>query len=256
MSDNAVRYLKREGAPDLAYIYTPADDRGADLPIVMFCGGFRSDMMGTKAEYFENQCKARGQAYLRFDYSGHGLSGGAFKGCTISTWLGDSLAIFDVLVNGPVVVVGSSMGGWIGLLMARERSEFVKGYIGIAAAPDFTQRLYDDELSDEHREAIEAQGYVEIPNEYSDEPYIFTKALFEDGANNFVLSGNTAHDYPIILFHGRLDTTVPESAPLAIQQRYSGSSFEIVFIDDGDHRLSTTQDLEMINQGIARISGV
>lgn len=256
MSDNAVQYLKREDAPDLAYIYTPADDRGVGLPVVMFCGGFKSDMMGTKAAYFEDQCKARGQAYLRFDYSGHGMSGGAFKDGTIGAWLGDALAIFDALVNGSVVVAGSSMGGWIGLLMARERAEFVKGYIGIAAAPDFTKRLYDSEMSDEHREAIAAQGYVEISNEYSDEPYIFTKALFEDGRHNFVLDRDTVHDYPMVLFHGRLDTSVPESAPLAIGQRYSGASLETVFIDDGDHRLSRDQDLEMIAKGIADISGV
>ena len=256
MTDNVVQYLKRDGANDLAYIYTPADERGAHLPTVMFCGGFKSDMMGTKAEYFEDQCKARGQAYLRFDYTGHGMSEGAFKDGTIGEWLSDALAIFDGIVNGPVVIVGSSMGGWIGLLMARERAEHLKGYIGVAAAPDFTQRLYENELSDEHRAEIEARGYVEIPNEYSDEPYIFTKALFEDGQNHFVLDDKTTHGYPIILYHGRMDASVPEASPLALQERYSGAPLELVFIDDGDHRLSRDQDLEMIAGGIGKLSGV
>ena len=253
--DESVRFLEREGKPKLAYIYTSARDQGKDLPVVMFCGGFKSDMMGTKAGYFEEQCALRGQGYLRFDYSGHGYSGGDFKDGTIGAWFEDALDIFDSLINGPVIIAGSSMGGWIALLLAKARADFVKGYIGIAAAPDFTERLYHEEFSDEHRAAIDGQGFVEIPNEYSDDPYYFSKALIEDGRNHMLLGEAHSHSYPITLFHGRLDTAVPESTPLTIKKQYSGAALEIVFIEDGDHRLSAPHELQMIDAEIARMGG-
>lgn len=253
-----VEYLEREGEPKLAYVYTKASDEGTALPTVMFCGGFKSDMMGTKAGSFEEKCKARGQAYLRFDYSGHGMSEGEFKDGTIGQWFADTLAVFDAVVNGPVIIVGSSMGGWIGLLLARARFEFVKGFIGIATAPDFTERLYHEEFNDEQRAAIEEQGFVETPSDYG-EPYIFTKALIEDGRNHRVLDGQQKHDYPMTLFHGRADTVVPEHVPQDIEKVYRGSDnapLKIVYIDDGDHSLSRPEDLAFINAAISGMSGV
>jgi pimeloyl-ACP methyl ester carboxylesterase len=256
MSQDEIQYLQREGGKKLAYIYSPASDAGKDMPTLVFCGGFKSDMMGTKATYFEAQCRARGQAYVRFDYSGHGLSGGEFKEGTIGAWCEDALAIFDTVTKGPVIIAGSSMGGWIALLMAQARADRVKGLIGIAAAPDFTERLYDDEFDDAQREAVETQGYVEEPNDYSDEPYIFTKALFEDGKQNLVLTCDHTHDYPITLFHGLQDHVVPKESPLAIRDRYGRGALDIVFIEDGDHSLSRPQDLEMIEAEIAAMSRV
>jgi len=249
-----IQYLNRESHHRLAYIYSPSSDVGRDLPAVMFCGGFRSDMMGTKAAYFEAQCQARGQEYLRFDYSGHGASGGDFKDGMIGSWFADALDVFDAIINKPVIIVGSSMGGWIGLLMAQARADFVKGLVGIAAAPDFTERLYHEELSEDHRRTIAAQGYVEIPNEYSDDPYVFTADLFEDGRRNMVLNQAHTHTYPIALFHGMRDTSVPESVPLLIKETYSGGPLDITFIDDGDHRLSRPQDLVMIDAAIDGLS--
>lgn len=254
MSQEEIQYLKRDGHPTLAYIYSPAGEAGQNLPTVMFCGGFRSDMMGTKATYFELQCRARGQAYLRFDYSGHGDSDGAFQDGTIGSWYQDALAIFDAVVNGPVIIVGSSMGGWIGLLLSEARAAHVKGFIGIAAAPDFTMRVYAEEFDDEQRKAVEEEGFVEIPNEYSDEPYIFTKALFEDGKKNIVLNKNYTHAYPITLFHGLRDTAVPKETPLAIRDHYQGGSLDIVFIEDGDHSLSREDDLKAIEAEILAMS--
>lgn len=249
-----IQYLERSDAPKLAYVYSPAGDEGKDLPAVIFCGGYRSDMGGTKATHFEAQCQARGQAYLRFDYSGHGDSDGAFKDGTIGSWFNDALAVFDEILDGPVVIVGSSMGGWIAMLLAKARADRVKGLIGVAAAPDFTEKLYHDDLNDEQRSVIDSQGYVEIPNDYSDEPYMFTAKLFEDGKQHLLLNREHIHDYPITLFHGLRDATVAKDVPLAIEAHYSGGPLDIVFIDDGDHSLSRLQDLELLDAEIVSMS--
>jgi len=249
-----IQYLERDDKPKLAYVYSKASDAGQNLPIVMFCCGFRSDMMGTKATYFEALCRRRGQGYLRFDYSGHGMSAGDFRDGTIGSWLGDALDIFDALIDGPVIMIGSSMGGWIGLLLAQLRFAHIKGFIGIAAAPDFTVRLHDEELNDSQRAMIRGQGYVEIPNEYSDEPYIFTARLIEDGADHLILDTDKTHHYPITLFHGLKDITVPSEVPRMIKTRYSGGPLDIVYIEDGDHSLSRPQDLAMIESEIIAMS--
>ena len=160
----SVQYLQREGKPDLAYIYTPPASAGATLPLVMFLGGYRSDMQGTKAEYLEQQCKARGQAYVRFDYSGHGQSQGEFDDGTIGSWLGDATDILDHVASGPVVLVGSSMGGWIALLLAQKRAAMMHALIGIAAAPDFTEDIYC-RLNGAQRQELEENGVAYVPND-------------------------------------------------------------------------------------------
>jgi len=245
-----IQTLTRVGQPNIAYVYSAADENGKAFPTVMFCGGYRSDMCGTKATFLEEQCRARGQAYLRFDYSGHGQSGGAFKDGTIGSWCEDAQAVFNAVINGPVIIVGSSMGGWIALLLAEIHAVHVRGLIGVAAAPDFTEKLYHNELNDEHRALIDRQGYVEIPNAYSDEPYMFTKALFENGKDNLMLNRDHEHDYPITLLHGLRDATVAKEVPIAIKDRYSGGPLDIIYIDDGDHSLSRPQDLKILDQEI------
>lgn len=243
------KFLNRSEKPDLAYHYTQGD-----RPIVMFCGGYRSDMNGTKAVYLERECIKRGQGYLRFDYSGHGESGGAFNDGTIRKWFEDALDIFDAVINGPVVIVGSSMGGWIGLLLAQARANFVKGMVGIAAAPDFTEHLYHQELNAAQRFIVEEQGYISIPNDYSDEPYHFTKMFFDDAKDCLVLKkGNTAK-FPMSLIHGLKDKDVPAETPQRIKDIYIDSHVEITCVEDGDHRLSRPQDLELINQEIMMFS--
>lgn len=246
----ALSYLERAGKPRLAYHYHEGDS--ADLPLLMFCGGYRSDMNGTKAMFLEDFCASRGQSYLRFDYSGHGASGGAFEDGTIGQWRDDAMDMLSsVGGDKPALIVGSSMGGWIGLLMALELESQIAGLIGIAAAPDFTARIWQDDLSEEQRADVYKTGRFEAPNDYSDEPYIFTKALFEDGEKNLVLTG--AHDVktPMVLLQGKEDADVPWETVRQIEAAFVRARIKTVLIKDGDHRLSREQDLARLAQEIA-----
>ena len=247
--------LQREGKPNLAYVLTEFSEEGSDLPLVMFCGGYKSDMNGTKATYLEDVCKARGQAYLRFDYSGHGASDGAFEDGKIGSWLDDALDVYDAAGRGrPVILVGSSMGGWIALLFAVQRVGSLKGLIGIAAAPDFTKGLWEEELTEEQRQTIMEKGKLEIPNDYSDEPYIFTKVLFEDANNHMLLDGKHNIEAPMRIIQGMKDTDVPWQTAVRIQESFIGDDVETIFVDDGDHRLSRPEDLELLAKEVTRLS--
>lgn len=252
---SAIQFLERVNLPNLAYVYTKSSQQGDNLPIVVFLGGFKSDMDGTKALYLEEQCRKRGQAYLRMDYSGHGRSGGEFKDGTISTWRHDVQDILEHLnTDKDMVLVGSSMGGWIALLTALRNENKVKGVIGIAAAPDFTQDIWDNRLSPAQRDEIKEKGYIEEPNEYSDEPYIFTYALINDGKSNFVLNRTHNNKFPISLIQGMKDDAVNYTLTSVIEEKFKGANIKTILIDDGDHRLSRPQDLELINFEIERLS--
>ncbi len=252
--NTTVKILKREGEADLAYLYTPASDAGADLPLVMFCGGYRSDMRGAKAEYFEEQCKERGQAYLRFDYSGHGESNGAFEDGTIGSWAHDAMDMLDHVVEGrSVLLVGSSMGGWIALLLARARAGIVQGVIGLAAAPDFSEDLFS-RLTPAQQEAMMEAGFVKVPNDYSDEPYHYSRDFYIEAKEHLLLTAPQIVDFPIRLIQGMNDADVPWETALKIEKNYSGHDVDIVFIDDGNHRLSRPEDLKLINREIRSLS--
>lgn len=245
--------LEREGKPNLAYIYTSGQGDGAKLPLVMFCGGYRSDMNGTKANYLETQCAARGQGYVRFDYSGHGQSEGQFEDGTIGSWAQDAMDILDHVANGPVIVVGSSMGGWIALLLAKERSGTVQGVVGIAAAPDFSEDLFD-RLTPQQQEVLMTEGFVEVPNDYSDTPYHYTKAFYEEAKAHLLLDTPRVIDFPMRLLQGMQDQDVPWETAVKIQKNYSGADVDVLFVDDGDHSLSRPEDLELINREIMSLS--
>lgn len=242
--------LARDGKPDLAYHFTP----GEQGPAVVFLGGYASDMEGTKATYLEAQCRARGQSYLRLDYSGHGASGGAFKDGTIGSWLADVLDVIDAIigVDHPVIVVGSSMGGWIALLALLVRSEQVAGVVGIAAAPDFSRDVAA-KMTEAQRAMLEEQGYAEQPNDYSDVPYIFTKKLMEDAEECMLLDKQHAISAPVILIQGKQDADVHWEKAEAIKTAF-GDTVEIVYIDDADHRVSRDQDLAIIDKAVQKIS--
>lgn len=212
-------------------------------PAVVFLGGFRSDMTGTKAVALEAWARRTGRAYLRFDYLGHGQSSGRFEDGTIGRWLDDSLAAIDALTAGKLVLVGSSMGGWLSLLVARARPERMAGLVLIAAAPDFTERLLLTRLSAEDREILQREGRLVRPSQYSPEPSIFTWSLFEEGRNHLVLDKSLALSCPVRLLHGQSDPDVPWEYSLQIARHIEAPDVVTTLVKGGDHRLSTPADI-------------
>ncbi len=249
-------FINENGVSRIAYVRSAATEAGRGLPAVMFLGGFRSDMEGAKAIFLEEQCKKRGQEFVRFDYSGHGSSDGDFEDGTIGAWKNDARGVLDNIVESrDVILVGSSMGGWISLLLLLERSERVKGLVGIAAAPDFTREI-TERLSVDQNEVMMRVGRVEVPNDYSDDPYVFTRALVVDGEENCLLDKQHKVNAPMILVQGKRDADVPWEKALKIKDCFDAPSCEVVFVDDGDHRLSKPNELEIIGQAVQRLSNL
>ncbi len=241
IADAAPDRLERAGAPALAYHRSPGGG-----PWTVFLGGFMSDMTGTKATALEVFCRERGRAYLRFDYRGHGASEGAFADGTIGLWTEDALAAIDALTDGPVVLVGSSMGGWIMLNAALERPERVVGLLGIAAAPDFTERMMNEEFDAPTRAALMRDGLVRVPSDYGDEPYAITRALIEDGRRHLLLGAPIPIRCPVRLIQGMADTAVPWRTALAIAERLESRDVEVTLVKSADHRLSDPPDLDRL----------
>ncbi len=212
---------------------------------VVFLGGFRSDMNGTKALALEKWCIDEGRQFLRFDYSGHGQSSGKFEDGTIGQWAKDAIFAIETLTSGPVVLVGSSMGGWIMLLATLKIGERIKGLLGLAAAPDFTQDMMEHEFSNEQKTAIEKNGHLEIENCYDpDDPYIITKALIDNGKDNLLLDKPINISVPVRLIQGMKDEDVPWKTALRIEKILKSNDVEVQLIKDGDHRLSGVDDLK------------
>jgi pimeloyl-ACP methyl ester carboxylesterase len=214
-------------------------------PTVIFLPGFRSDMTGDKATALAAFCAERGQAMVRFDYSGHGSSGGQFEHGTISRWAEDALAVVDQQSDGPLVLVGSSMGGWIALLVGLARTQRLAGLIGIAAAPDFTEALMWDAMTFEERGTIMRDGVLHAPSQYG-EPYPITRALIEDGRTRLLLNDPIAIDCPVRLLHGQCDPDVPWEMSLRIAEQLTSRDVRVTLVKDGDHRLSRPQDLALL----------
>ena len=245
-SESGIAELQIDHGAFLAYRRRFASRDGAKRPGIVFLGGFKSDMTGTKASTLDEFCHARGLGFLRFDYSGHGASSGDFRDGTISRWFADALAAFDRLTEGPQILVGSSMGGWIMLLLARARTARIAGLVGLAPAPDFTEELIWRTLSEDDRAKMLREGKLEQPSEYSSDPYVITQALIEDGRSNLLLGRPIAIDVPVRLLHGLNDRDVPHTISLRIQERLTAQDVVVQLIKDGDHRLSRPQDLERL----------
>jgi pimeloyl-ACP methyl ester carboxylesterase len=218
-------------------------------PGLFWLGGFHSDMTGTKAVALDQWAAARGRACVRFDYSGHGASSGAFADGTISRWLDDSLAVFDRVSTGPQVVIGSSMGGWMALLLAREllrrggdAAARLAGLVLIAPAPDFTEALMWNGFSPEIRHQIETEGVWMRPSDYG-EPYPITRALIEDGRNHLLLGGPITTGCPVRILQGKQDPDVPWQHAFTLAERLPCEDVVLTMIQDGDHRLSRPQDI-------------
>ena len=248
-----MHYLLGTNHIKLAYEYTPPEHADSDLPSVVFLGGFKSDMEGTKALYLEGRCLSRGQGYLRFDYSGHGASDGAFEDGTISRWTQDACDMLDQVVKGPVILVGSSMGGWVGLSLLLKRPKRIKGMIGIAAAPDFTKDVLA-QFSEKQKIEMEKKGRVEIPNEYSTEPYFFTKEMMNDGEAQCLLDKKHEISVPLTLMQGKQDEDVPWRKALEIEKVFQGPNTKVIFIKDGDHRLSRQEELNLMDNELLKMA--
>ncbi len=245
-------YFTSKQGRRLAYNKT---EGSADLPGVIFLSGFMSDMTGSKATAFEEICKARGQSYLRFDYSGHGESDGEFVDGSIGQWAEDAMAAFDELTKGPQVLVGSSMGGWISLLVALQRKDRVKAIVGIAAAPDFVTEVFESGFSDEQKRELAENGLTYVPSGY-EHPYPISRGLVEDGAHQKLLHTDIDLTCPVRLVQGTEDEAVAFDKPARIKAALLSDDVEITMIKGGNHSLSRPEDIEVIDQKIREMSGL
>lgn len=223
-------------------------------PTLVFLGGLKSDMEGTKAVHLEAWARARGQAFLRFDYSGHGESSGAFTDGCIGDWHEDTLAAISALTEGPLIVVGSSMGGWQALLLARAKPGRIAGLVTIAAAPDFTEDGYWAGFSDEQKAALETVGHVELPSDYM-EPYIITKRMIEDGRQRLVLRTPLNLPFPVRFLQGTADTAVSTETAVRLLEHASGPDMRLLLVKDADHRFSDGPCLGMIERTVLDVTG-
>jgi pimeloyl-ACP methyl ester carboxylesterase len=222
-------------------------------PHVVFLPGFRSDMEGSKALAVEDHARARGLGVTRLDYSGHGRSSGRFEEGTIGAWTRDALAVIDRATTGPLVLVGSSMGGWIMLLVARARRERVAGCVGIAAAPDFTEDLIWAVATIEQRAALLDRGVHYEPSPYDDEPTPITRTLIEEGRNHLVLREPLELTCPLHLLHGQRDPDVPWKTALGLAAHVESEDVTVELIKDGEHRLSRDGDVRRLLAAVDRI---
>ena len=242
----------------IAYRLRPAT--GSGRPGIVWLGGFKSDMESTKAQALDAFCATRGRAFLRFDYSGHGVSSGDFEAGTIGRWLEESLAVIHAALPGPNVWVGSSMGGWIALLAARALAETavtdrIAGMVLIAPAVDFTEALLWPRLPEEARAAILSDGRFERPSAYGSAPYVYTRALIEDGRQHLLLGGVVRSYAPVRILQGMKDPDVPHQHAMTLVEHMPMDPVALTLIRDGDHRLSRDEDVRLLIEAVEGIAG-
>ena len=243
---NTTSFLTSPQGRSIAYHLTAGTG-----PTVVFLGGFKSDMGGTKAVHLEAWAQAQGRAFLRFDYSGHGESSEAFTDGCIGDWFEDACAALS-LIDGPLVLVGSSMGGWISLLVAREMPDRIAGLVTIAAAPDFTEDSMWAGFGDAQKAAL-AAGQVALPSDYG-EPYIITKRLIEEGRNRLVLRDPLSLPFPVRFLQGTADADVDMSVALRLVDHAAGPDMRLTLVDGADHRFSDDACLDLITAAVAEVS--
>lgn len=234
------RWLTTPQGRPIAYHQTPGTGPG-----VVFLGGFKSDMSGTKAVYLQAWAESEGRAFLRLDYSGHGISEGEFLDGCIGDWFEDAQAVIEAVTAGPQILVGSSMGGWISLLLARAIADRIAGLVGIAAAPDFTEDSMWGSFSADQRAALLKDGQVSLPSEYG-EPYIVTRHLLMEGRERLVLRTPLDLPFPARFLHGLADQDVAITVPLRLMEHVTGADIRLTLVKGADHRFSTPDCLAMI----------
>ena len=253
MTETAATLARPDGAT-LAYHATAAADPNDRRPGLVFCGGFASDMTGTKATALEAYARDGGQAFVRFDYLGHGASSGAFTEGTIGRWAEDAVAVLDAATEGPQILIGSSMGGWIMLLAALARPARIAGLVGIAPAPDFTEDLFWARYDDEVRAILARDGIYREPSTYDEEPYSITLKLIEEGRDHLLLRAPIPLTCPLRILQGMQDEAVPWQTALRLAERIESKDVEVTLVKDGDHRLSEPHDLARLFDTITRLT--
>ena len=244
--DSEPAILSRPDGATIAYHKTAAKVSESRAPGIVFLGGFMSDMTGSKAVALETFARTRGRAFVRFDYQGHGASSGRFEEGTIGRWAEDAIAVLDALTDGPQILVGSSMGGWIMLLTALARPERVAGLVGIAAAPDFTETLMWRQFTPDIRATLEREGVYRQPSDYGEAPYPITLALLEDGRRHLLMDRPIPLTCPVRLIHGTADPDVPYTLSLDLMGRLESTDVEVTLVKGGGHRLSEPADLDRL----------
>ncbi len=244
-------YLEISDGPAIAWLNDGADPAPSGPCGTFWLGGFKSDMRGSKAEVLAEHARTANRSFIRFDYSGHGESGGEFADGTISGWLDQAQAVFTRCAAGRRVLIGSSMGGWIALLLAKRLIEAgtadrLGGVILIAPAADMTRDLMWDKYGDEFRDEVMRLGRYERPSEYSDEPYVITKGLIEDGAQHLVLDNGLELPCPVRILQGEGDADVPWQHALKTYHALTGDDVTFELIKHGDHRLSSEHNLALL----------
>ncbi|MEX0371056.1 MAG: alpha/beta fold hydrolase [Tateyamaria sp.] len=224
-------------------------------PCVVFLGGLKSDMEGTKAIHLETWCRAQGRAFLRFDYSGHGQSSGTFEEGCIGDWAEDTAHALSTLTTGKLIVVGSSMGGWQSLLFARANPDRVAGLVTIAAAPDFTEDSYWAGFTDAQKADLEDMGQIAMPSDYM-EPYIITKRLIEDGRQNLVLRSPLSLPFPVRCLQGTADTAVSTETAVRLLNHADSPDMRLMLVKDADHRFSDGPCLGLIEDAVLDVLAV
>lgn len=241
-------FLEAPQGRQLAYHLTPGIG-----PAVVFLGGLKSDMQGTKAVFLEAWCKAQGRSFLRFDYSGHGQSSGTFEEGCIGDWAEDTHAAITSLTSGPVVVVGSSMGGWQALLFARNHPDRVAGLVTVAAAPDFTEDGYWAQFTPEQKATLAREGQVVLPSDYM-EPYIVTQRMIENGRDNLVLRSPLRFNCAVRMLQGTADTAVSTATATQLLAHAEVDDMRLMLVKDADHRFSDGPCLDLIAQAVVEVT--
>lgn len=222
-------------------------------PGILFLGGFTSDMTGAKATTLERWCQGRGQAFIRFDYTGHGASSGSFANGTIGRWTDEALTVLDQLTEGPQILVGSSMGAWIMLLAALERPTRIAGLLGLACAADFTEYLLWEKLDESLRERLRRERMISLPSPYG-EPYIIAMGLIEEAARHRLLNRTELPiSCPVRLIHGMRDADVPWRTSLQVTEKLTSSDVRLILVKDGEHTLSREQDLKLLTRTLGEM---
>jgi pimeloyl-ACP methyl ester carboxylesterase len=255
MNDPCLKFLSVGTGPAARRIAVRM--RQGAAPGLFWLGGFKSDMRGTKAEALDQWARDHGRAMTRFDYSGHGESGGNFTDGTIGRWLEESLAVFDACCRGAQIVIGSSMGGWLALLLARELARralaepSIASLVLVAPAVDFTEELMWKRFPPEVKREIEEQGVWARPSQYSNEPYPITRGLIEEGRTHLLLDDMIETGCPVRILQGVQDPDVPWQHAVELTSRFARDDVVLTLVKDGDHRLSRPEDVERLIAAVA-----